>query len=83
MIDPAATPLCPEGRGRSLMSDDDFWAHVLLGEQPEYFEDDEPDLDQTTGQNEPCPECGERGACGYDMEGRPMIHTTQDDEEDD
>lgn len=23
---------------------------------------------------DPCPECGERYACGYDAEGRPMVH---------
>jgi len=72
---------CPEARVRSAMSDDDFWSHVLLGEQLEYFDPDEDDLDQTSTQNEPCPECGERGPCGYDMLGRPMIHTTEDDDE--
>ncbi len=24
----------------------------------------------------PCPECGAAGACGYDQDGRPMIHAT-------
>jgi len=28
----------------------------------------------------PCDVCGSDGACGYDMEGRPMIHTTEDDD---
>ena len=27
----------------------------------------------------PCPECGSVGACGYDDEGRAMVHTTEDD----
>lgn len=30
---------------------------------------------------DPCPECGSRGACGYDEQGRPMIHTTQGDDD--
>lgn len=31
----------------------------------------------------PCATCGEPGACGYDSEGRPMIHATWLDEDDD
>ena len=27
----------------------------------------------------PCPVCHEWGACGYDIEGRPMIHALYDD----
>ena len=29
---------------------------------------------------DPCPECGVWGACAYDADGRPMIHTTQEGE---
>lgn len=29
----------------------------------------------------PCPLCGEWGACGYDPEGRPMVHAFYDAEE--
>lgn len=25
----------------------------------------------------PCPECGERGACAWDDEGRPLIHASE------
>lgn len=31
----------------------------------------------------PCPVCGEPGACSYDSEGRPLIHTYNDDEDGD
>jgi hypothetical protein len=33
----------------------------------------------------PCATCGEPGACGYDAEGRPMIHAVwlEDDSEED
>ncbi len=29
----------------------------------------------------PCPECGERGPCGYDDQGRPMVHIVKDGDE--
>lgn len=29
-----------------------------------------------------CPVCGENGPCGYDAEGRPMVHTDAFDEDD-
>lgn len=41
------------------------------GETPE--PNDGPDLDAPLG-GEPCPECGEAGACAWDAEGRPLIH---------
>lgn len=71
--------LCPEADMRDAMSEDDFWAHVFR--QPEPF-DDGPELDDTTNQDKPCPLCGEQGACGYDNEGRPLIHAldAQEDE---
>jgi hypothetical protein len=72
--------LCAEADYRASLSEDDFWAYVLsdTAEEPQPFDED---LDATTNQNEPCPECGEYGQCGYDMEGRPMIHVTTDDDE--
>lgn len=74
--------LCPDREYRESLSEDDFWPYVLLGQRPgeDYPEpDDEPDLDgiQFTGTFEACPECGEYEACGYDTEGRPMIHVTE------
>jgi len=43
----------------------------LRDPEPEpVFDPDEAGLDA------PCGECGELGACGYDSEGRPMIHAT-------
>lgn len=42
----------------------------------------EPEIIEVVSLNsEPCGECGEVGACGYDAEGRPMIHTTSDGSE--
>lgn len=74
-------PLCPVNDYRRSLSDDDFWAFVLLGERPG-DDADGPDIDDlTSNQGEPCAECGERGACGYDMEGRPMVHIPEPDDE--
>lgn len=36
----------------------------------------EPDVEVDTFSDlEPCPICGEHGACSYDSEGRPLVHT--------
>lgn len=45
--------------------------------------DPEPEFDEGFGDGETCATCGEAGACGYDSEGRPMIHATwlEDDDE--
>ena len=37
----------------------------------------EPDIPA----DQPCPECGAPGACGYDEMGRPMIHATREDDD--
>lgn len=72
--------LCPEADLRDSMSDGEFWEHVFhQGTVPDYepdydglgsYADTEPDIAQ------PCEVCGSTGACGYDNEGRAMIHTT-------
>jgi hypothetical protein len=78
--DGASVQLCSEAAERAAMSDDDFWAHVFLRGQTEpsplVFPEIEADLDEAPA-GQPCPECGELGACGYDSEGRPMIHSIQ------
>jgi hypothetical protein len=73
---------CSVAEYRELLSENDFWAHVLTGttDEPEPYD---ADLDGITSQNDPCPECGETGPCGYDMEGRPMIHITETEDKDD
>lgn len=74
---------CPEAATRAALTDEEFWPYVLLGVRPG-DEPDEPDVDPdapTSFQNDPCPECGERGACAYDAEGRALTHiTTRDDD---
>lgn len=44
---------------------------------------DEPDLDEESLDLTVCELCGESGACGYDAEGRPMIHAWAGADEDD
>ena len=67
--------LCPEADYRAGLSDDDFWAYVYRWSTGEGEPDDVAvDLDGTTNQTEPCPVCGEFGACSYDAEGRELVH---------
>lgn len=78
--------LCPEAAERAAMSDGEFWERVgcNLGCSPgPDYEPDVPDHIQMADLrlSDPCPECGSRGACDYDAEGRPMIHATGDDDE--
>jgi len=42
--------------------------------EPEEFEPDE------SLNMEPCPLCDSEGACGYDADGRPLIHALPEDE---
>lgn len=69
-------PMCAVRDRRSTMNDAEFWADVFP--QPEY-EPQEPDMDCFgVDSPNPCPECGSIVACGYDSEGRPMIHVVQE-----
>lgn len=70
--------LCPESEYRSLLPDSDFWNYVLLGIRPgdPIPEPDWVDYDEPTLTKPPCPECGSTGACGYDEQGRALIHAT-------
>jgi len=46
-------------------------------------EPDGPDLDEPVPLDaRPCSICGETGPCGYDPEGRPLIHANGWDEDD-
>jgi hypothetical protein len=77
--------LCPESAKRAAMSDGEFWEYVLSGASGDRLEDvDEPDpnepWDSGIETTSPCPECGETGACGYDTEGRALVHVTQEAE---
>lgn len=73
------TRICPEAAIRDAMDDATFWEHVLQPDTPP-MDYDGPDLDDDPPDDglpvraDPCPECGEVGACSWDAEGRPLIH---------
>ena len=72
--------LCPEADLRDAMSDDEFWEHVFRA-SPQWDDDDAgPDLDVVSMQAPPCVTCGATGACGWDSEGRALIHVTGEDD---
>lgn len=66
--------LCPEADYRDTLTDDEFWAHVYPQDGPDYEVDEPP----TFNYGRACEVCGENGPCGYDAEGRPMIHTEEE-----
>lgn len=74
------TSLCPEFDKRNAMSDDDFWDYVFNRDNAEVEDYEPPEVSKI---DIPCTVCGEQGACGYDNEGRPMIHTTEEEDDDD
>jgi hypothetical protein len=70
--------LCPEADYRDTLTDDEFWAHVYpQGDDGPDIESAE-DFDLLSHFGRPCEVCGEVGPCGYDAEGRPMIHTEEE-----
>lgn len=72
--------LCPEAGYRDTLSDEDFWAHVFHQDDSPDTEgpDDQDFYDMRSPYGRPCDVCGESGPCGYDAEGRPMIHTEEE-----
>lgn len=77
---------CPEAAFRDSLDDGDFWNYVLLGLLPgqEQFDDgpwDDGPPEITYAPLNPCRVCGSIDACGYDNEGRALIHATEDDDQ--
>lgn len=81
---------CPEAAERAAMDDGAFWERVrdsLLAPGADPFADwadgeDLDDLDFLPDRlGQPCPVCHERGACGFDLEGRALIHALEDEGE--
>jgi hypothetical protein len=92
---PCQTQQCPGGEHRWADADD--IEHAVKIGKPESAEgicgcpcargpvieyDGPPDLDEPVSLNaDPCPLCGEQGACAYDDEARPLIHALSGDDE--
>lgn len=75
--------LCPEAEYRASLTDAEFWEHVFHGDDgpDDYDPDNDPYAPRATFLATPCEVCGSLDeACGYDVEGRPMIHATEQDE---
>jgi hypothetical protein len=74
---------CPKREARSQMTDEEFWTDVtesflqIMDEPIDDFDLDDSHLPY------PCPVCRSVEACGYDSEGRPMIHSIPVGDEDD
>jgi hypothetical protein len=75
----ASSYRCTVRDKRCTMNDEEFWDDVFG--MPDPFAE-EVALDECFGIDtpNPCPECGASVACGYDSEGRPMMHIVERDE---
>lgn len=80
LVDGDGQPLCPEAAELDALDDGAFWERVLNGRTDEGPDVDEGEPEREVADLGVCPVCAELGACGYDAEGRPMIHTTDEDE---
>lgn len=86
LTDESGAYLCPEAELRDAMAEGEFWAHVLQPGEGADYEPDEPDDGEISEMEierriaDPCPECGQRGACAYDADGRALIHVTESDD---
>lgn len=74
--------LCRNRQTRAAMTDEEFWAHVLRSDSESArndldFSDAIDDVELVSLDASPCDTCGSKKECGYDEQGRPMIHTTK------
>lgn len=68
--------------GLPALTEEQMACQCTCTQDESYADDGGPDLDGPVSIHATeCPVCGEQGACGYDNEGRPMIHTLAGEEE--
>jgi hypothetical protein len=79
----SSTHYCSKRSARANMTDEEFWDDVAetLGSREPDVDDMEYAYNGFLSQPSACPECGEFGACGYDSQGRPMIHAVKDEDD--
>ena len=70
--------LCPEAEFRESLSD---VLGIRPGDPPPADGDDDWDPLEPVSLGV-CPVCGSTTACGYDEQGRALVHATEDDEDD-
>lgn len=89
-MDPVERVFCASSRAAQSMDDETFWTHVYMSENmrgiQEIYDDQEEEWheyygsagavwEQDIASGGPCPICGAVGACGWDGNGLPLIHS--------
>lgn len=74
--DVVAAVECAARARRAGMTDEEFWVDVAAEMQPVGEAEPDEDSGDFIFADVPCPICDAPGACAYDAEGRPLIHTT-------
>ena len=69
---------CASSPEAALLDDGEFW-HRVFNRDDDYEFDDTPALPSLAS---PCPLCGSAGACGYDEQGRALIHSLNEEDDD-
>lgn len=80
---PDDAPFCASSPEAQAMPEDEYWAKVFDRPWGEPDPDEAEELVRTRRELPisagPCPVCGEFEACGYDAEGRALIHALASD----
>ncbi len=73
--------LCPESEYRASLTDSEFWEHIYPDDVE--FDYDFSDDDVHIGlMGTTCQVCGASSECGWDESGRPWIHCTPQNDDD-
>lgn len=68
-------PFCASSPEAAAMDDGEFWDNVASSIMSDpYPHDPSHEAIDAFLHGDPCEECGAVGACGWDSEGRPLIH---------
>jgi len=82
IVNKDGTPVCPEQDKRAAMCEDDFWEYVLNRDVPKMEEDDGGNWEEgVSAAADVCSVCGSIAECGWDAEGRALIHVTEENNE--
>ncbi len=73
--------ICPEHNYRESLSEEEFWSYVFQNRYADWTGPEEPDDIDDESIEDRCLVCGSTGACMYDSEGRPLIHSVEEDDD--